>query len=62
MAVKHAKKWAVHKTGADQFGYVCSFKEEAEHMLADLQQSILHMPESDRQKYKVVEIDLSWEE
>jgi len=59
---KHAVKWAVHKAGTEQLGCLCSFREEAEDMLADLHKSILHMPEEDRQKFKVVEVSVSWEE
>lgn len=59
---KCVKKWAVHKDGTDQLGCLCSFKEEAEEMLADLHRSILHMPEEDRKKFRVVEVEVSWNE
>ena len=55
-------KWAVHKSGTNQLGYLCSFKEEADDMLRDLHQNILSMPKEERDKYKVVEVHVSWDE
>ena len=49
-------RWAVHKTGTEQLGYLCSFKSEAEDMLRDLKVNLLNMPESEKDLYKVVEV------
>lgn len=49
-------RWAVHKTGTEQLGYLCSFKTEAEDMLRDLKVNLLNMPESEKALYKVVEV------
>lgn len=55
-------KWAVHKAGTNSFGYMCSFKEEAEQILADLHHNILHMSEDELKKYHVVEVKMTWNE
>ena len=49
-------RWAVHKTGTEQLGYLCSFKTEAEDMLRDLKVNLLNMHESEKALYKVVEV------
>jgi len=49
-------RWAVHKTGTEQLGYLCSFKSEAEDMLRDLKVNLLNMSESEKALYKVVEV------
>lgn len=59
---KTTKKWAVHKSGTNQFGYMCSFREEAEQMLEDMKKDILNMPKSEIDRYHVVEVDLVWNE
>lgn len=59
---KTVTRWAVHKSGTEQLGYLCSFKNEAENMLSDLHANILNMPEEERKKYKVVEVTVSWDE
>ena len=57
-----AVKYAVHKEGTAQFGCLCSFKDEAEQMLADLKKEIARMPKDELSKYHVVEVTLSWNE
>ena len=59
---KTCKKWAVHKLGTKQFGCLCSFKEEAEDMLNDLHDSIKTMPDAERERFHVVEVEVSWNE
>jgi len=59
---KTITRWAVHKQGTEQFGYLCSFKSEAENMLNDLKKDILNMPDSEKAKYSVVEVTVSWSE
>lgn len=59
---KSVTKWAVHKAGTDNFGYMCSFKDEAEQMLKDLHQDVLNMPENELAKYRVAEVTLTWDE
>ena len=49
-------RWAVHKTGTEQLGYLCSFKREAENMLEDLKASIINMSDEEKARYKVVEV------
>lgn len=53
---KSFTRWAVHKTGTEQLGYLCSFKSEAEDMLRDLKVNLLTMSEAEKAKYKVVEV------
>lgn len=49
-------RWAVHKTGTEQLGYLCSFKTEAEDMLRDLKANLLNMSEAEKARYKIVEV------
>jgi len=55
-------RWAVHKTGTEQLGYLCSFKSEAEDMLRDLKVNLLNMPEAEKARYKVVEVKVEFTE
>ena len=59
---KTITRWAVHKEGTEQLGYLCSFKDEAERMLADLKKDILRTATLDIDKYKVIEVQVSWTE
>lgn len=59
---KTVKRFAVHKRGTEQLGYLCSFKDEAQALLADLKNNIFSMPQTDLEKYQVVEVEVSWEE
>ena len=59
---KTATRWAVHKAGTEQLGYLCSYKQEAIDMLDDLRKNIVSMPKEDIEKYKVVEVQVSWDE
>ncbi len=49
-------RWAVHKSGTEQLGYLCSFKSEAEDMLRDLKVNLFNMSEAEKARYKVVEV------
>lgn len=49
-------RWAIHKTGTEQLGYLCSFRSEAEDMLKDLKTNLLNMPEAEKAQYQVVEV------
>ena len=53
---KSFTRWAIHKTGTEQLGYLCSFKSEAEDMLRDLHNNLYNMPEAEKARYKVVEV------
>ena len=57
---KTITRWAIHKVGTEQLGYLCSFKDEAEHMLEDLKKDIYQVPSLEIEKYKVVEVQVSW--
>lgn len=57
---KTITRWAVHKQGTEQLGYLCSFKSEAEHMLEDLKKDVYRMPGSELNRYHVVEVQVSW--
>lgn len=59
---KELTRWAIHKQGTNQLGYLCSFKSEAEDMLADLHKDILNMSEEEKDKYHVIEVKVSWDE
>ena len=59
---KSCKKYAVHKLGSEIFGSLCSYREEAKDLLRDLQKNILNMPKSEKDKFKVVEVELFWNE
>lgn len=49
-------RWAVHKSGTEQLGYLCSFKSEAEDMLKDLKSSLYNMSDAEKARYEVVEV------
>lgn len=57
---KTITRWAVHKAGTEQLGYLCSFKDEAERMLEDLKKDVYQMPKIELDKYRVVEVQVSW--
>lgn len=57
---KTVTRWAVHKSGTDQLGYLCSFKDEAERMLEDLKKDVYQTSSIDLDKYRVVEVQVSW--
>ena len=59
---KTVTRWAVHKAGTEQLGYLCSYKQEAVDMLDDLRKNIVSMPKEDIEKYKVVEVQVTWDE
>ena len=59
---KTVTRWAVHKLGTEQLGYLCSFKDEAEKLLEDLKKDVLRAPTLGLDKYTVVEVQVSWEE
>ena len=59
---KTCKKYAIHKDGTTVFGSLCSYREEAEDLLHDLQKNIINMPEVEKRKFKVVEVELVWNE
>ena len=59
---KSCKKYAIHKDGTEIFGSLCSFKSEAEDLLQDLKHNIINMPESEKSKFRVVEVELCWNE
>ena len=50
----------MHKSGTDQLGYLCSFKDEAERMLEDLKKDVHQTSSIDLDKYHVVEVQVSW--
>ncbi len=62
MALRRIKRWAVHKSGTEQLGYLCSFKSEAEELLADMRKNILSMPKAQIDRYKVIEVEVTWDE
>ena len=50
-------RWAVHKIGTEQLGYLCSSKVEAEELLAELKSdSFANLSEKEKAEYKVVEV------
>lgn len=59
---KSCIKYAVHKAGTQLFGSLCMYREEAEDLLDDLQKNIIHMPDDEKSKFKVVEVKLEWDE
>ena len=59
---KTITRWAIHKVGTEQLGYLCSFKDEAERMLKDLKKDICQASSLEIEKYKVVEVQVSWTE
>lgn len=59
---KTITRWAIHKAGTEQLGYLCSFKDEADDMLRDMHKDIITMSEAEKSKYRVVEVKVSWEE
>lgn len=59
---KTVTRWAVHKQGTEQLGYLCSYRQEAIDMLDDLHKNIVSMPKEEIEKYRVVEVQVSWDE
>jgi len=59
---KSTTRWAVHKRGTEQFGYLCSFKSEAEDLLNDLFKNAYTMSEKEKSKYCVAEVTVTWDE
>ena len=59
---KIVTRWAVHKKGTEQLGYLCSFEQEAIDMLNDLKNNILNMPKEEVEKYQVVKVQVIWDE
>lgn len=57
---KTCKKYAVHKSGTEVFGSLCSYREEALDLLHDLQANIVNMPEEEKRKFYVAEVNLEW--
>lgn len=55
-------RWAVHKKGTEQLGYLCSYEQEAIDMLNDLKKNILNMPKKEIEKYQVVKVQVTWDE
>ena len=55
-------KYAVHKTGTEIFGSLCSYESEALELLDELKKNIISMPEEEKAKFKVVEVSLSWDD
>lgn len=59
---KSCKKYAIHKDGTEIFGSLCSYRSGAEDLLQDLKRNIINMPESEKSKFRVVEVELCWNE
>ena len=55
-----AIRWAMHKKGTDQFGYMCLKKEDAEYILANFRTDAQDSKAFDN--YDVVQVELSWME
>lgn len=55
-------RWAVHKKGTEQLGYLCSFEQEAVDVLNDLKKNILNMSKEEIEKYQVVKVQVTWDE
>ena len=55
-------KYAVHKTGSEIFGSLCSYESEALELLDELKKNIISMPEEEKAKFKVVEVELTWDD
>ena len=59
---KSTTRWAVHKRGTEQFGYLCSFKSEAEDLLNDLFKNAYTMSEEEKSRYCVAEVTVTWDD
>ena len=53
---KTCRKWCVHKIGSEQFGTLCSTKEEALYILQ------LNLNKIDMTKYTVREVTIAFED
>ena len=53
---KTCRKWCVHKIGSEQFGTLCSTKEEAFYILQ------LNLDKIDMTKYTVREVVITYED
>lgn len=59
---KSTTRWAVHKRGTEQFGYLCSFKSEAEDLLNELFKNFYTMSEEEKLKHCVAEVTITWDD
>ena len=59
---KKCIKYAVHKAGTEVFGSLCSYEQEAIELLNDLKDNIVSMPMSEKSKFRVVKIEVTWDE
>lgn len=53
-------RWAIHEQGTEQFGYLCSFKSEADNMFENLFKNTFNISPEEKAKYQVVEVEVSW--
>ena len=56
---KTITRWAVHKIGTEQIGYLYSSKAEADELLSGLMDG---MKPSTKKKYAVIEVQVAWNE
>ena len=59
---KTLTRWAVHKLGTEQIGYLYADKDEAERILSSLKHDMAQASNADMSAYIVVEVQLSWSE
>lgn len=59
---KKCIKYAVHKAGTEVFGSLCSYEQEAIDLLNDLKDNVVSMPMSEKSKFRVVKIEVMWDE
>ena len=62
MQKKTIVRWAIHKLGTEQLGYLWPTKADAEKKLEELKKDISHLPLEEQDKHVVVEVQVSWEE
>lgn len=57
-------RWAVHKRGTEQLGYLCFSKKEAELVLKELKDGIsnTNMQDNEKAEYQVVEVKVQFTE
>ena len=59
MMKKKLTRWALHREGTTQLGYLCKTKQDADQMLEDLSKAGVAAEEA--QHYKVVEVEVSFD-
>ena len=59
---KSCIRYAVHKSGTEMFGSLCTYESEAKDLLEDLKKNIINMSDEEKSRFHVVQLEVSWNE